>query len=163
MTSPNRHTPRLLRNMPESMRTIEISSSIVVDVPAARAWEVVADFARNPEWQRAMKSARWLTEPPLAVGSRYVQHAGFLGRDVQSLFEVIELDPGSRVTIDTIEGTFPITVTRTVAPEGRSCRVSADVRGDAGGLFRLVTPLLRALVKRSVDGDYARLKRLLES
>ena len=163
MTSPNRRTHHQSRNMLQPMSAIEILSSVAVKVPPAAAWEVIADFARNPEWQRGMKSARWLTEPPLAVGSRYVQHAGFLGRDVRSLFEVIELDPGSQVTIDTVEGTFPITVTRAIAPEGDGCRISANVRGDAGGLFRLVTPLLRALVKRSVDGDYARLKSLLEA
>jgi carbon monoxide dehydrogenase subunit G len=145
------------------MGSLQISSSVTVDVPPALAWSVVADFARNPEWQRGMKTAEWVTKPPLAVGSRYVQHAGFLGRDIRSLFEVVELEPGRLVTIDTIEGTFPITVTRTVIPADGGCLISADVRGDAGGLFRLMTPLLRALVKRSVDGDYRRLKRLLES
>jgi len=39
--------------------------------------------------------------------TRYVQRAGFLGREIRSLFEVIELDPGKRVTIDTLEGTSP--------------------------------------------------------
>lgn len=145
------------------MSAIEISSSVAVDVPPAVAWDVIADFSRNPEWQRGMKSARWVTEPPLAVGSRYVQLAGFLGRDIRSLFEVIELDPGKRVTIDTVEGTFPIAVTRSVTAAGGGCLVSAEVRGDAGRLFRLVSPLLRAMVKRSVDGDYERLKRLLEA
>jgi len=145
------------------MSAIEVSASVVVAVSPAAAWDVVADFSRNPEWQRGMKTARWLTEPPLAVGSRYVQHAGFLGRDVRSLFEVIELDPGRRVTIDTVEGTFPITVTRTVATADDGCLISAEVRGDAGGVVRLVTPVLRAFVKRSVAGDYQRLKRLLET
>lgn len=125
--------------------------------------DVIADFSRNPGWQRGMKTAEWVTEPPLAVGSRYVQRAGFLGREIRSLFEVIELDPGTLVTIDTVEGTFPITVTRSVTPEGNGCLISADVRGDAGGLFGLMKPLLRILVRRSVAGDYKRLKRLLEN
>ena len=145
------------------MGSLEISSFVTVDVPPEVAWRVVGDFSRNPEWQHGMKTAEWVTEPPLAVGSRYVQHAGFLGRDIRSLFEVVELEAGRRVTIDTIEGTFPITVTRTVTAAGDGCRISAEVRGDAGGLFRLMTPLLRVLVKRSVDGDYRRLKRLLEN
>ena len=86
------------------MGILEISSFVTVDVPPEVAWSVVADFSRNPEWQRGMKTAEWVTEPPLAVGSRYVQHAGFLGRDIRSLFEVVELEAGCRVTIDSIEG-----------------------------------------------------------
>lgn len=156
MVTSSRHS------MAGTMSSIAVSSSVAVAVPAAVAWGVIADFSRNPEWQRGMRSARWLTEPPLAVGSRYVQHARFLGRDVRSVFEVVELDPGRRVTIDTVEGTFPITVTRSVAPAATGCLISADVRGDAGGLFRLAAPLLPALVKRSVAGDYKRLRRLLE-
>jgi len=54
-------------------------------------------------------------------------------------------------------------VRRSVAPGGDGCLISANGRGDAGGLFRLMTPLVRALVKRSVAGDYKRLKRLLEN
>ena len=44
------------------MSAIEISSSVAVAVPPAVAWDVIADFSRNPEWQRGMKSARWVTE-----------------------------------------------------------------------------------------------------
>jgi len=144
------------------MSQLDIKSSMEMAVPATQVWEVVSDFARNPQWQKGMQSCTWLTEPPVAVGSRYEQHARFLRKDVMTTFEVIELDPGRLVTIDTVEGTFPITVTRTVVPTAGGCRVVANVRGDAGGIFGLITPLMRLLVKRSVTNDYRRLKALLE-
>lgn len=146
----------------QAVSQIKTRSSVEIDVPAASAWAVIADFSRNPEWQRGMKACQWVTEPPLAVGSRYEQRASFLGREIRSLFEVVELEPGRRVSIDTIEGTFPITVTRSVEAAGDGCVVTAEVSGDAGGIFGILSPLMRPLVKRSVDGDYARLKRLLE-
>ena len=145
-----------------TMARLEIESSAAISAPAEAAWEVVADFSRNPEWQRGMQECTWVTEPPLAVGSRYEQRARFLGREIRSLFEVVALDPGRAITIDTIEGSFPIKVTRRVVPTTDGCIVTADVAGDAGGFFGLLAPLLRPLVKRSVDGDYARLKTLLE-
>lgn len=145
------------------MSRLDIKSSIEIAVAPAAAWQIISDFSRNPEWQKGMRSCRWTTEPPLAVGSRYEQHARFLGKDIVTTFEVIELDPGRRITIDTVEGTFPITVTRTVEPSGQGSTVIARVVGDAGGIFGLITPFMRPLVKRSVDGDYRRLKALLES
>jgi hypothetical protein len=68
------------------------------------------------------------------------------------------------VRITSTSGPFPITETRTAQPlgEGRA-HVAAIVEGDAGGFFRIAGPVLRALVARSVRGDYARLKRLLEA
>ena len=44
----------------------------------------------------------------------------------------------------------------------RRSRIEAIVRGDASGLFRIAAPLMRAMVARSVRGDYRRLKSILE-
>jgi len=146
---------------------VDITSGVDIDRPAAEVWSVIADFARNTEWQGGMKACSWTTDPPIAVGSRYDQEAAFLGRTIRTSFEVVELDEsddGRRsVTIDTVEGTFPITVTRTVEPLGHDrCRVSAHVRGTPDGLMGLLSPVMRPMVRRSVSGDYDRLKRLLE-
>ena len=140
-----------------------ISVGVDVERPANTVFEFVSDFENNPRWQRGMTSCRWTSPPPRGVGSTYDQVAGFLGRRIVSSFEVVEHLPGRRVKITSTAGPFPITETRTVQPlgEGRS-HVSAIVEGDAGGFFRLAAPILRALVQRSVRGDYARLKRLLE-
>ena len=58
---------------------------------------------------------------------------------------------------------MPIDVTREVAarPGGRSA-VSAIVRGDPSGLFRIAAPIMKLLVGASVRRDYRKLKQLLE-
>lgn len=111
-----------------------------------------------------MRSARWTSPPPVGPGSTYDQVAGFLGKEVISSFRVVELMPGRSVTIESTSGSFPITVTRRVEPTdaGRT-RVSAVVRGDPTGYYRLARPLLRWFVESSVRADYANLKRLLEA
>ncbi len=141
-----------------------ITVGVDVGRPANEAFAFVADFENNPRWQRGMRSCRWTSPPPHGVGSTYDQTARFLGRDVVSSFRVVEHLPGRRVRITSTSGPFPITETRTVEPlgEGRA-HVAAIVEGDAGGFFRMAGPVLRALVARSVRGDYARLKRLLEA
>ena len=145
---------------------VDITSGCEIARPVADVWAVIADFSRNTEWQGGMRSCEWITDPPIAVGSRYVQEAGFLGRTIRTTFEVVDLDTsdGRRsVTIDTVEGTFPILVTRTVEriADDRS-RVSAHVRGSPDGVMGVVSPLMKPMVRRSVDGDYARLRQLLE-
>ena len=152
---------------------IRVSSSIEVSRPAEPVFAFLADAENNPKWQRGMQSCRWTTEPPIGVGSVYEQHARFLGRDIVSTFEVVAFEdppepttagPGRSISIRTIQSTFPIAVTRSVEPlTDDRCRVSADVRGDASGVFRIAAPLLRQMVQRSVRGDYRRLKELLES
>lgn len=48
----------------------EIHLSIVVDAPIVRAWELLSDIDRQPEWMHEMKHVEMLTPPPVGVGSR---------------------------------------------------------------------------------------------
>ena len=106
----------------------------------------------------------WTSPPPVGVGSTYDQEARFLGRTLLNRFEVIEYQPGHAITIRSVEGSFPITVRRTVEPlDSRRSRVTAEIRGEPGLVFRIAAPLLRRMAQRSVDADYDRLKKLLDS
>jgi hypothetical protein len=112
-----------------------------------------------------MQSARWITAPPIRVGSRYGQVARFLGREVRTSFEVTVYEPAVAITISSLPGSsFPITITRRVDALGLGrCRLTEIAEGDSTGFYRLAEPLLRKLVRRNIERDYRRLKHLLES
>lgn len=142
----------------------EVIVSIDVDKPAGEVFDYLADMANNPDWQRGQERCTWTSEPPLRVGSTYDQRARFLGRTITSSFEVVELEPGRRIRIVSTAGTMPIDVTRTVEPLADDrCRVGAEVRGEPPRAMRLLGPMLDRLVRRSVTGDYERLKARLEA
>ncbi len=142
---------------------IEVDVAVEIDRPPERVFQFVADFENNPIWQSGMRSARFTSPAPLAVGSTYEQVASFLGREVVSSFEVVAYVPGRKVAATSVGGSFPITFTRQVDPVGAGSRVSAHIEGDARGFFRIARPLLRWLVRRSIRRDYANLKRILET
>ena len=142
---------------------IRVESSVEIGRPPAEVFAYIANFENNPEWQSGMLEAHFTSPGPLAVGSTYSQVARFLGRRVESNFEVIAYEPGRLIKITTTSGSFPITVTRKVEAAGEGSRVSAIVEGDSSGFFRVAEPLMRRMVQRSVEGDYTRLKDLLES
>lgn len=140
---------------------------IQIDTEIARSAEDVFAFIANPEnnprWQRGMQSCVVTSEGAIGKGTTYAQVASFLGRRIESEFEVVDHRPGHSITGTSVAGSFPITFTRSVEPVGPDrTHVTAIVEGDASGFFRLAAPLLRVLVRTSVAGDYRRLKRLLE-
>ena len=144
---------------------INVRVSVDVDRPPAEVFGYLEDAENNPRWIPNMRSCRWTTPPPVAVGSRYEQTSEFLGRRIQTGFEVTEHDPGHRVTIESREGSsFPIKVTRIVSPraDGGS-HVIEEVEGDASRFYAIATPLLRAMVARNIRRDYRNLKRVLEA
>jgi hypothetical protein len=112
-----------------------------------------------------MKSARWTTDPPVRVGSRYDQVARFLGKEVRTSFEVTAHEPGRVITISSLPGSsFEIKITRQLDPiTAERCRVTETAGGDSGGFYRVAEPLMRAIMRRNIARDYRRLKGLLES
>ena len=142
---------------------IEVRVRQAIRRPATVVFDFIADPENNPLWQKGMRSARWTSEPPLGVGSTYEQVAHFLGREIRSAFEVAEFDEGRSLRIVSTGGPFPIDVTRSVTETEVGCDVGAVVRGEAGGFFRLASPVLGILVGRSVREDYRRLRDLLEA
>ena len=143
---------------------MKLSATREIARPAGDVFSFFSDASNNPMWQKGQRSCVWVTPPPIAVGSIYDQEARFMGRRVLSRFEVVDYQEGSVIEIQSIEGSFPIRVRRTVEPLAADrCRVVADIGGEPGGFFKLAAPLLQRLAQRSVDADYDRLKAQLES
>ena len=143
---------------------ISVRASVDIGRPTARVFKYLSDFENNPAWQSGMREVRHTSDPPLRVGSTYDQVARFLGRRIVSSFEVTAFVPGESISIASVGGSFPLQITRRVEPlTESSSRVTAHISGQPGRMFWIATPLLRWIVQRSVNRDYANLKRLLES
>jgi uncharacterized protein YndB with AHSA1/START domain len=137
---------------------MEVTTSVEVAASPEVVFAYISNAEHNPEWQSGMVSARWTSDGPIGVGSTYDQRATFLGRKIESTFEVEAFEPGRMIRASSTAGSFPITFERTVEPSGEGSHVTAVVSGDASGFFRLAEPFLRAMVQRSVTKDYERLK-----
>lgn len=141
---------------------MEMRSRVEIARPPEEVFAVIADMARNPEWQNGMVSCEWTSPPPHTVGSTYDQVASFMGRKILTSFVVTEHEPPSRIRIESVVSTFPLDITRTVDATATGSVVNATVRGEPGGLMKLLAPLMRRLAQRSIDADYQRLVALLE-
>lgn len=143
------------------MRTV---TKVSVQRPAPEVFAVVSDMAQNPDWQRGMKSCTWTSPPPIGVDSTYDQEAGFLGKKIVTSFRVSEFVPDTLIRIVSTKSTFPLDITREVKPSGPdSCEITATVAGEPTGVLKLINPVAKHLVARSVAKDYQRLKQMLES
>ena|SRR5829696_424086 len=128
--------------------------------------EEVAAFLRDPAndtgWIGGLRSARLLTPGPVAVGSQVERVAGFLGRRVHYVNEIVELT-GDRLVMRSVRSPFPMRVTYCHRPAADgAAEVSVRVEGDAGRFYALAAPLLGLAVRRSVARDLRNLKQVLE-
>jgi uncharacterized protein YndB with AHSA1/START domain len=141
---------------------------ITTETQIERDRDAVASFAADPSnapyWYANIDSIEWESEPPVDVGSRMAFVARFLGRRLAYTYEVVELVPGERLVMQTVQGPFPMetTYTWTTTPTGTT-RMALRNRGEPAGFSKLSAPFMASAMRRANRKDLARLKALLEA
>jgi hypothetical protein len=146
--------------------SIDITAEVAIRRPVADVAAYMIDPANDPSWIGGVREVRMETPPPLGPGSRVARVAHFLGRRVEYVNEVTELNPARVLDMRSVKAPFPMRVTYSFEPAadgGVATIVRNRVRGTPGGFFALFGPLLAPLVKRSVSKDLERLRDVLEA
>jgi len=141
---------------------------VVSDIEIGRPLDQVAAFAGDPtnapRWSTNIKSVEWLTEPPVAVGSKLDFVADFLGRRLAYTYEIVECVPNERLVMSTLAGPSPMETTYAwQALDAGRTRMTLRNRGEPSGFSRLLAPVLGLTVRRANRQDLRRLKRILEA
>jgi uncharacterized membrane protein len=143
---------------------VDVETQIEIDRPRRK----VAAYASDPDnataWYENIRSVDWKTPRPVAVGSRIVFVATFLGRRLAYTYEVHEMVADERLVMRTAEGLFPMETTYTWedAAEGRTIMTLRN-RGEPSGSFKLLGPVMGLAIRRANRKDLARLKAVLEA
>jgi uncharacterized membrane protein len=145
--------------------SIDITAEVAIRRPLRDVAAYMIDPAHDPEWIGGVREVRMETPPPLAVGSRVARVAHFLGRRVEYVNEVTELDPERVLDMRSVKAPFPMRVTYSFesAEGGATTIVRNRVRGAPGGFFALFGSLLAPMVKRSVQKDLERVRDVMEA
>jgi uncharacterized membrane protein len=133
-----------------------------IERPRAEVAAYVTDWQNDPTWIKALAEVRLLSEPPLRVGSRVLRVAHFLGRRIEYINEVVELEPGTRLVMRSVKAPFPMSVVYEFDEAGEATLMRIRAQGDADGFYRLAAPVLSRAVKRTIAADLRRLKNVLE-
>jgi uncharacterized membrane protein len=143
-----------------------MSVDVTVEQQIARPREQVAAFAMDPRndrrWIGALTEVRTLTDGPVGPGTQVQRVARFLGRRIEYVNEITELEPGRRLAMRSVKAPFPLQVTYEFedAPGGSLARIRTG--GETARFYAFAGPLLSAMVKRGVARDLRKLARALD-
>ncbi|WP_219416650.1 SRPBCC family protein [Pseudonocardia nigra] len=141
---------------------IEHSAEMDFDRPANAVWAVVADYGRDPEWRDGVETMAPSPPGPVHPGQTTAEVMRFAGRTLRNDGIVTAVGPGLHFTWRTTSGS-DAEGSRTVEELGPGrCRVRLEVRVRLHGPDRLLAPLMRVLVRRTLAGDLARLRRVAQ-
>ena len=145
---------------------IDVTATTDIAAPPETVAAVQFDPCQDPSWIGGVDRVELVTDLPIAQGSRVRRIGGFMGRPIEWLMEIEAFEPARHVGMHALEAPFPMDVDYRLEPidGGRSTRASIRIRGDAKGMYgALPGPLMGWMVRRSVQADLTRLKRVVES
>ena len=143
---------------------VDVRTEVEIDRPRSE----IAAFACGPDnapaWYENIEAVEWKSPQPLAVGSRVLFTAEFIGRRLSDTYEVRELTPGSRLVMATAEGPFRMETSYgwTDTADGGT-RMTLRNRGEPAGFSKLAAPVLAIAMRRATGKDLRWLKQILAS
>jgi uncharacterized membrane protein len=142
--------------------TINVSDSVVIARPGDMVFAFVADHENLPAWTVGVKQSRRLTAGPPAAGSEYRVVGTLLGRPVESRYQVTAFETGRGFEGTMTSPMFGFSEQYRFEPDPGGTRVSMSAALEPHGLFRFLSPVMTAGVRRQVRADHRRLKTVLE-
>jgi carbon monoxide dehydrogenase subunit G len=143
--------------------SVDVSVDELIERPPAEVAAYVMDPANDRDWIGALTHVEVIGDGAVRPGTRVRRVAQFLGKEIEYVNEIVELNPPDRLAMRSVKAPFPMTVTYALEPAGAGTRMAIRTGGDANGFYRVAAPILAAAVKRGVRSDLKRLKVLLEA
>jgi uncharacterized protein YndB with AHSA1/START domain len=131
------------------------------DRSPADVFDYVSDPERLSTWQTNTVSSVPLTGGPIRVGTQLREvHRAPGGKELVSVVEVSEFEPGSVFALRVVEGT-PVHLRITLDPDGAGTRMRFRAHGQLTGPMRLLQPVLGRTLRRQFAQQLATLERVL--
>ena len=152
-------------DQPADRAIVAVEASIVIRQPATEVFAFVSNAENDIRWRSEVVSMKNVTPPPQGVGTRTVEVAKVLGKQLETTTEIVEFVPDVRMARRSLSGQTPVTTARSVAAVEGGTRFTYRLRADVTDMatFRLLRPILQWWTQRKVEGYMKTLKQFMEA
>jgi hypothetical protein len=140
-----------------------IDHKLTIRASPAVVFEYLTDPEKATIWQSSLLEARLEPDEPMRQGTRITEVRKLLGRRLESVVEVTELERERRFAGRLSSGPVPFEFRYTLEESNGGTRLDFHMEGEPGGFFRLAEPLVVRRVKQQQESDFATLKELAEA
>jgi uncharacterized protein YndB with AHSA1/START domain len=140
---------------------MRFTNTITIHRPREVVFAYLADLENLPSWNYAIQQTRKVTPGPVEVGSRYHQVRTVPARREESL-EVVELEPGRRLSVRGTLNTLPARLDYDLDAEGDTTVLTNTVELSTSGPLSLVAPVATRRIRSAVADNLDVLRQVLE-
>lgn len=142
---------------------IDVKVSGRIDRPPDQVAGFAMEAENDTRWIGGISSARRLTTGPTDVGTRVERVASFMGKRIDYVMDVVELEPGRKIVLRSVKSPFPMKVTYGFERIDSGTEVTLRVEGEPAGFYKLAGGLMAPGVRKNLTSDLKRLKDICES
>lgn len=145
------------------MKSVDVSTEILIHCPIATVAKYASDPDNATEWYTNIKSVRWKTSKPLNEGSQIAFTSKFLGKSLAYTYEVVEFIPNEKFVMRTADGPFPMETTyRWQSISETETKMTLRNRGTPLGFSKIFMPFMIFAMRKANRKDLIRIKQILE-
>jgi len=141
------------------MCVMDVTAKQIIRAPKEKVAGYVMDWRNDPEWT-AIKTVTLSREAEgggYGVGAQVTRSAYFLGRRTDYVMDVERFDPPDLIALRSVQAPVPMRVTYEFQPHPEGTLITVLMSTVDGRMARLAGPLMRALLRATVDGDLKKL------
>jgi carbon monoxide dehydrogenase subunit G len=142
---------------------INLENSVVINRPVDEVFAFLANPENEPLWNQSTQKAEQTSEGPMGVGATVNTVNRFLGRTIDSTWEVTEYEVNRRRAVKSTSGPMPFEFAQTFESVEGGTKITGTGQIEAGGFFKLAEPVVGRMARRQQETSFANLKDFLEA
>ena len=142
---------------------ISIKLNAVILRPVWEVFDFIANPENNPQWQYGSLISEKTSAGDTQVGTVFSSFGHFMGRRIQSNFEVTEFEANKSYGFKTISGPIQLQTSYNFESVENGTNLIVSSMINPGGFFKLVDPIVKRVAKKQFKENLTMLKKLLET
>lgn len=142
---------------------INLDFSTLIDVPVKDVFTFVSDPNNMSKWNSAVVSIQQITPGEVGVGTKFKTVGQAMGRKLEGELQVQTYEPENQCGFQLNAGPMQMNMTLSLKTVGTGTKLSLNVQGNPAGVFKLAEGVMTGQVKSLMEGNFAKLKSVLES
>jgi carbon monoxide dehydrogenase subunit G len=142
---------------------INLDYSTKISLPVKEVFAFVSDPNNMSKWNSAVVSIQQVTPGRVGVGTKFKTVGEIMGRRLEGELQVQVYEPESKCSFQLNAGPMQMNMTMFFEIVGDGTKLSLNVQGNPAGVFKLAEGVMAGQVKSLMEGNFAKLKSVLES
>ena len=142
---------------------IRFDSNKLIYRPIKEIFDFIAASENDFQWQYGTLASGQITEGAARVGAFFRSIGHFMGRRMESTFEVTEYEPASKYGFKSLSGPMHSQTLYTFEVTGGGTQVNVSTQASAVNLFQAPEGILEKQMKKQLKDNLAMLKNILEA